>query len=62
MGAEAEQTALNVTVCPAEVRWRGLIVVSLLGELGVCVDRACIRWLRRCQMRQIVLVGTKRVI
>lgn len=25
MGAEAEQTALNVTVCPAEVRCRGFI-------------------------------------
>lgn len=36
MGAEAEQTALNVTVCPAEVRCRGFIVASLLGELGVC--------------------------
>lgn len=36
MGAEAEQTAPNVTVCPAEERCRGFIVVSLLGELGVC--------------------------
>lgn len=36
MGAEAEQTALNVTICPAEVRCRGFIVVSLLGELAVC--------------------------
>lgn len=36
VGAEAEQTALNVTVCPAEVRCRGFIVVSFLGELGVC--------------------------